>query len=233
MVILWVLLGILLAAFIYTGIPHIYKKYACYMLKCKVIGANSLVLTFDEGPSDKFTNEILNLFNEYEAKATFFLLGIMVETRQDIVRQIAQCGHEICSHGYGHINYSKVFPWRAIADIKRGWKAIDTALGQERKKYPFRPPYGKMNIVCLLYLLINKVPIIYWTFDCGDTWEIKPGCNIIKEAVKQGGAVTLAHGCDRYDGTNEFVLDSIQAAIEVAKDKGMPILTVSKLLENK
>jgi peptidoglycan/xylan/chitin deacetylase (PgdA/CDA1 family) len=202
------------------------------MLKRTAIEANSLVLTFDEGPSDRFTNEILNFFNKYEVKATFFLLGKMVESRQDIARQIAQGGHEICSHGYDHINYLKVSPWRAIADIKRGWKTIDAALGQKLEKYPFRPPYGKLNIICLLYLLIKRVPIVYWTFDCGDTWKIKPSCHIIKEAVKKGGAVTLAHGCDRYDGTNEFVLDSIQSALVVAKDKGMQILTVSELLDS-
>jgi peptidoglycan/xylan/chitin deacetylase (PgdA/CDA1 family) len=191
-----------------------------------------LILTFDDGYGNILINAIMDLLDENNAKASFFLPGGNIVGREDIIKIMAERGHEICSHGFGHLNYLKTSPWRSIADIKKGWRTIDAALEQKRGKYPFRPPYGKLNIISLLYLLINKVPIIYWTIDCGDTWETKPSCNMIAEAVKKGGAVVLAHDFDRDDeDANQYVIGSIQSALAIAKDKGMQILTVSEFLD--
>jgi peptidoglycan/xylan/chitin deacetylase (PgdA/CDA1 family) len=193
-----------------------------------------MVLTFDDGGSgDRLTLAIMDLLDKYNARATFFLLGKNIAGQQDIARNIAQRGHEICSHGYDHLKYWKVSPFRALADIKKGWQAIDDALGQKREKYPFRPPYGKLNIICMLYLLIKRVPIVYWTTDSGDTWKIKPSCHTIAEAANKGGTVALVHDFDRHDDRiNKFVLDSTQSALAVAKDKDMRILTISELLDS-
>lgn len=202
------------------------------MLKRTATRANSLVLTFDDGRGSRLTTDIMYLLDKNNAKASFFLSGKSIAGRENIIRTIAERGHEICSHGYNHLNYWTVSPWRALADINKGWKAIDAALGLKRKKYPFRPPYGKLNIVCLLYLLARHVPIIYWTIDSGDTWKIRPGSDTIAEAVKKGGAVALAHDFDREDEkTNKFVLDSIQSALEAARDNGMQLMTVSELMD--
>jgi peptidoglycan/xylan/chitin deacetylase (PgdA/CDA1 family) len=229
----WIFFVICTAVFIYIGVPYIYRRYAGVILRKKVVKSGAIVLTFDDGPSDELTAAILNLLKEYDAKATFFLLGKSIAGRQDIVRQIAQRGHEICSHGYDHLNYWKVSPFRSLADIKKGWQAIDAALGQNRKCYPFRPPYGKMNIFCLLYLWIHRVPIIYWTTDCGDRWETKPSCHTIAEAAKTGGTVALVHVSDRKDGvTNNFSLESVRLAMAAAKGNSMRILTMSELLNS-
>ncbi len=225
-------MAIFLAAFIYLGVPYIYGRYARVILRKKAVKSGAIVLTFDDvRHGDRLTPVIMDLLDKYNAKATFFLLGGSIAGRDNIVRQIAKHGHEICSHGYDHLKYWKVSPFRALTDIKKGWKAIDAALGQKQEKYPFRPPYGKLNIICLLYLLAKRVPIIYWTTDCGDTWKIKPSCHTIADAAKTGGTVALVH--DRHDDrTDKFVLDSIQLALAVAKDKGMRILTVSELLDS-
>ena len=163
---------ICVAVFLYIGVPWIYGHWLRLLLKLRAAKLRSLVLTFDGGPSNRSTRAILGLLAENNTKATFFLLGKHISGREDIVRQIAEQGHEICSHGYDHLNYWKVNCLRALDDIRRGWQAIDMALGTKRRTYPFRPPYGKLNIVCLLYLLIHRVPIIYWTLDVGDTWPV-------------------------------------------------------------
>jgi peptidoglycan/xylan/chitin deacetylase (PgdA/CDA1 family) len=203
------------------------------MLKRKAVESNAIVLTFDDGPGRKLTPAILNILAEGKAKATFFLLGRNIPGREAIVRQIAEQGHEICSHGHDHLHYWKVSPFRALSDIRRGWEAIDAALGLKRQKYPFRPPNGKLNIVCLLYLLARQVPIVYWSVDSGDTWRVKPDSHrIALSAKKAGGTVSLAHDFDRSnDRTDRLVLESVQSALSMAAEKGMRVLTVSELLD--
>lgn len=153
--------------------------------------------------------------------------------REAIVRQILEQGHDIFSHGYDHLHGLKTSPFRVLSDIKRGWAAIDSALGTMRKKYPFRPPNGKLNIISLLYLWFKHVPIVYWSLDSRDTWREKPDCHLIPQlAVKTGGAVLLVHDFDRKNkDTSRYVIESVRAALAMAADKGMRVLPVSELLD--
>jgi peptidoglycan/xylan/chitin deacetylase (PgdA/CDA1 family) len=219
-------------AFIYIGVPWIYGQLARMSLERKAKKQKALVLTFDDGPGSSLTPEILNILAESKAKATFFLLGRNIAGREAIVRQIAQQGHDISSHGYAHLHSWKISPFRSLSDIKRGWAAIDAALGIGRQKYPYRPPNGKLNVICLLYLLLKNVPIVYWTADSGDTWRVQPDSSRIELlAEKTGGAVTLAHDFDRKNAdTRRFVVESVRAVLAVAAKKGMRVLTVSELL---
>jgi len=226
-------IGILGLIFLYVGVPWIYGQLARRLLERRAIEREALVLTFDDGPGSSLTPAILNILAESKAKATFFLLGRNIAGREAIVSQIAEQGHDICSHGYDHLHGWKVSPFRALSDIKRGWAAIDAALGTMRKKYPFRPPNGKLNIICLLYLLVRQVPIVYWSIDSGDTWRRRPdSLRVTQLAERAGGAVSLAHDFDRKnENTSRFVVESVRAALAMAADKGMRVLTVSELLD--
>ncbi len=226
-------IGILGLIFLYVGVPWIYGQLARKILGRRAKEHEALVLTFDDGPGSSLTPAILSIFAESKAKATFFLLGRNIAGREAIVRQIAEQGHDICSHGYDHLHSLKVSPFRSLSDIKRGWAAIDAALGTMRKKYPFRPPNGKLNIICLLYLLVRQVPIVYWSIDSGDTWREKPDSRRVALLVeKTGGAVSLAHDFDRSnENTSRFVVESVRAALAMAADKGIRVLTVSELLD--
>ena len=226
-------IGVLGLVFLYLGVPWIYGQLSRILLKQKTKEHGALVLTFDDGPGSSLTPAILNILAKGKAKATFFLLGRNIAGREAIVRQIAEQGHDICSHGYDHLHGWKVSPFRALSDIRRGWAAIDAALGTMRKKYPFRPPNGKLNIICLLYLLIRQVPIVYWSIDSGDTWRQQPdNLRVALLAEKTGGAVSLAHDFDRSnENTSRFVVESVRAALAMAADNGMQVLTVSELLD--
>jgi peptidoglycan/xylan/chitin deacetylase (PgdA/CDA1 family) len=228
-----IIISILGLIFIYAGVPWLYGRLARRLLERRTKEHQALVLTFDDGPGSSLTPVILKILAEGKAKATFFLLGRNIAGREAIVRQIAEQGHDICSHGYNHLNSLKVSPFRMLSDIKRGWAAIDAALGTMRKKYPFRPPNGKLNIICLLYLLLRQVPIVYWSIDSGDTWRRQPdSLRVALLAEKTGGAVSLAHDFDRSnENTSRFVVESVRAALAMAADKGMRVLTVSELLD--
>jgi peptidoglycan/xylan/chitin deacetylase (PgdA/CDA1 family) len=227
-----IIVGISALLFLYAGVPWIYGQMARMLLKRRAKEQKALILTFDDGPGGSLTPAILNILAESKAKATFFLLGRNIAGREAIVRQIAEQGHDICSHGYEHLHAWKVSPFRVLSDIKRGWAAIDAALETRRQKYPFRPPNGKLNIICLLYLLIRRVPIVYWSVDSGDTWRQQPSSQRVAQlAEKAGGAVSLAHDFDRKnDDISRFVVESVRAALAMAADRGMRVLTVSELL---
>jgi peptidoglycan/xylan/chitin deacetylase (PgdA/CDA1 family) len=193
---------------------------------------NALILTFDDGPGTRLTPAILAILADHNVKATFFLLGKNIPGREAIVQQIATSGHEIGSHGYEHLHYWAVSPFRSVRDVKRGWQMINAALGVSKSTYAFRPPYGKLNLICLLYLWWHKVPIVYWTFDTGDTWPSKKQNTRRITALDSysEGAVVLAHDFDRADiHVGDMVLDLLNEALSIAKKNNMAITTISGL----
>lgn len=226
---------LLLSLLVYYIVPWLIGRYLRHLLRIRAKSQSVLCLTFDDGPGSKLTPAILDILAKYNIKATFFLLGRNISGREEIVRQIAGQGHEICSHGYDHLDHWRVSPFRGVADIKRGYQAVDGVLGTKGDCYPFRPPYGRLNFISLLYLWIRGVPIVYWTFDLGDTWPYeKRDLHRISVLEKEsGGIVMLAHDFDRIsEDANNMVLESIRLVLARANERNMSALTVSQFLES-
>jgi peptidoglycan/xylan/chitin deacetylase (PgdA/CDA1 family) len=219
---------------LYLGIPWVYGQYARLLLRKKVTRARALILTFDDGPSNRLTPAILNLLDENNAKAIFFLLGRNIAGSEEIVRWIAVQGHVICSHGFDHLHAWKVWPWQSILDIKKGWQAIDQVLGTRKGTYPFRPPNGKLNLVTLFYLWSKRVPIVYWTADIGDTWPEEKRKNRLEQewAKLQKGAVVLAHDFDRATGKADgYVLNAVQKCLTIARENQLKVCSCTELMK--
>lgn len=125
-----------------------------------------IVLTYDDGPSEKLTPRLLEELNELETKATFFVTGEAARARPDGVRAIDAGGHDIGSHSDAHVNAIRSTPWRAISDCIQGIRGLKK-LGVNPRF--FRPPYGKATLGTLLASHINQCQAIWWTHDSGDT----------------------------------------------------------------
>lgn len=101
---------------------------------------------------ERNVERLLQLFERHRAHATFFTLGWITERYPQVVRSIAAAGHEIASHGYGHLRASEQTPEEFSADIRRAKAILEDAVGIEVLGY--RAPsfsIGRANL---------------WAFDC-------------------------------------------------------------------
>ncbi len=81
------------------------------------------------------THKILDIFDELSLKSTFFVLGWVAERYPDIVKRMAQEGHEVCCHGYGHARITSLSPESFKEDVTRSRKLLQDISGQAVEGY--------------------------------------------------------------------------------------------------
>ena len=90
---------------------------------------------------------LLDLFDEFQIKATFFTPGKTAETYPEAIREIAERGHEIACHGYEYENFSLLSYEEQKVRIGKAVKAIEKACG--KKPEGFRAPIGDLMLQTL------------------------------------------------------------------------------------
>lgn len=89
------------------------------------------------------TEVILELFEKYNVKATFFTLGYIAERHPELIEEIKSKGHEIASHGYSHTDIRKMNKEGFEADLLKSLKVLETLYGE--KILGFRAPFFSIN----------------------------------------------------------------------------------------
>ena len=97
-------------------------------------------LTYDDGPNDACTEQLLEVLAHHNARATFFLIGRFVRVRRDLTRRIHSAGHLIGNHTFTHPVLLFQSPSRVREELASANAAIEDAIG-EPVRY-FRPPHG-------------------------------------------------------------------------------------------
>ena len=179
-----------------------------------------VALTFDDGPSPKYTPLLLDGLKERNVRATFFLLGQNVKENQELVQRMQAEGHLLGNHTYNHVQLNKIPETTARQEILKTNNEIYEATG----KYPeyMRPPYGawKKN----MELCVEMLPV-FWDIDTLD-WKSQNVDAILKAAGEEpeDGSIILMH--DEYQTSVEAAL----LLIDRLKEKGYEFVTVDELI---
>ncbi len=182
-----------------------------------------VALTFDDGPSPRCTPQLLDGLRELGASATFFVVGCQVVKDPELVRRIADEGHQVGNHSYDHPALNQLTSAQAMADLEKNDALLRALLGEG--DYWVRPPYGLLTEDEARSL---TVPLIYWSVDTED-WRTKD-CEKILDVLYRSigdGDIVLLH--DRYLNTVEAAL----RAVEHLQAQGYVFVTVAELLAHK
>jgi cellulose synthase/poly-beta-1,6-N-acetylglucosamine synthase-like glycosyltransferase/peptidoglycan/xylan/chitin deacetylase (PgdA/CDA1 family)/spore germination protein YaaH len=113
---------------------------ASFVIKREGYRKGLLALTFDDGPDDRWTDEVLDTLDALGVKATFFVVGQNVEKYPDVVRRILAAGHEVGNHTFTHPNMATVRRRQAVLELNATQRAIEAVTG--RSTILFRVPYN-------------------------------------------------------------------------------------------
>ena len=188
----------------------------CAVVKC-------IALTFDDGPGP-YTDRLLQILKDNDAKATFFLIGNKVAANPAGAKRIADAGMEIGSHTWEHPNMTTVPPEDIAAQFSKANDAITAATGRTPTLY--RPAGGLSDDVVrqtagrfgLAEILWDVIP-----FDWANDSNTAATRSMLMTYIKPG-SVVLFH--DTYSST----VDLVYQFIPVLKANGYHLVTVSELL---
>jgi peptidoglycan-N-acetylglucosamine deacetylase len=195
-------------------------------------GAQGVVLTFDDGPDQDATPTVLDALDAAGARATFFVVGEQVEADPTLAREIAQRGHDVQLHGYGHVAHELLSPDEARSDLERGARALRDATGLDAHFY--RPPYGRFSRGSYDACRALGLEAVYWSA-WGTDWETISPQRIAELVIPDlsAGAVVLLHDSRRY-GHRPSARPTAEALPLIAArvgELGLPFLTLAEAVD--
>jgi peptidoglycan-N-acetylglucosamine deacetylase len=196
--------------------------------------AEGIVLTFDDGPDEDATPEVLDALDAAGARATFFLVGEQIETNPAVARELADRGHDLQLHGYGHVAHDRLSPDAARRDLERGADALREATGHKPRFY--RPPYGRFSGGSYEACLALGLEAVYWSA-WGTDWETISPERIAELVVPDlsDGAIVLLHDSSRY-GHRPSARPTVEALPLItasAAELGKPFVTLAEALDGR
>ncbi|MEO6120041.1 MAG: polysaccharide deacetylase family protein [Terriglobales bacterium] len=189
-----------------------------------------LALTFDDGPNDPYTLQLLDVLAQHEVKATFFVIGSFVEGRPKIVQRMFAEGHEVGNHTYSHPVLSLCDRGNVQDELSRCGEALQR-IGVQAKL--FRPPFGARRPATLrIARKMGYIPVM-WSVTCYD-WKTTSAEQVEAHAVRgiTGSDVILLHdgGHKRMGTDRSHTVEATDRIIRRYKEQGFEFVTVGRMM---
>jgi peptidoglycan-N-acetylglucosamine deacetylase len=208
--------------------------------------ANKLALTFDDGPNPSITPKLLELFAQYNVKATFFAVGKFVRECPELTKEIAARGHLVGNHTDTHPNLLFCGRQDTREELQRCSEAIEKATWAAPRW--FRPPFGIRSPWLIEIARRQGMRTVMWTHLPGD-WRVKPSQWLIerlspvataaqanlpdakKGAPTTGDLICLHDGnYELQNGDRRHTLEALQYWLPRWRDLGLEFVTMDETL---
>lgn len=177
----------------------------------RVKGVGKVVyITFDDGPTDDVTEQILEVLDKYSVKATFFCCGQNADEHPGLLKKISNAGHVVGYHSYSHKDILRTKPSDWLADVERKSSVSEMRL--------FRPPYGRI-LFRHYRKLKSKYRFVFWdvmSYDYDTSRSPESIMSLLDKSVRDGSVVVF-HDKEKCKDNTLAVLPQF---IELMKSKG-------------
>ena len=190
------------------------------------IDQQAVAITFDDGPNETFTPEILSIFREHQAKATFFMVGEQVQKAPHVAKLVGQEGHEIGNHTFTHPFLTKLSKEACTEELSRTDALLKEVVGVSPNV--FRPPYFDYNDLVSESVEAFGYKVIGAVNTEARDWD-EPGIEHIVtktlEVVKPGSILIFHDGFENRVQT----VEAVRILVEDLTIQGYKLVTVSEL----
>jgi len=187
-------------------------------------GKDQVALTFDDGPHPEYTPQVLELLEQFNAKATFFCIGKHMESYPGLVQKIIDAGHTIGNHTYSH---NKAFGFfgttRVVSELKKTNEIFNGLTKKQMLLY--RPAFGVTNPNIQKAVRVLGLQSIGWSVRSLDTTNLSETVifNRIINRLSEGDIILL-------HDTRTKTLAVLERLLLILQEKNSRSVTVDKLL---
>ena len=178
-----------------------------------------IYLTFDDGPNPEVTPRVLDILDEFEAKATFFCVGENVMKYPEIFQEVKHRGHAVGNHTFNHVKGTEKTVKEYVDNVGKAHEYIHSKL--------FRPPHGRITLS-----QVNKLKadfkIIMWDFITYDFDRQVTSTEILKEVKlrSRNGSVVIFHDSLK---ARKNVLEALPEALRYWKKEGYEVKALHEI----
>ncbi|KAF0153966.1 MAG: polysaccharide deacetylase [Syntrophaceae bacterium] len=193
-------------------------------------GKNYVAVTFDDGPSEPITRQILDLLDTYHIQATFFVTGVAALRHPDIISDMVARGHSIGNHSYSHNPFVMTKPYQTL--YREVYEAQSVLRKMGIQALAFRPPVGIINPK--LPSILEALGLFCVTFNCraldAGNRRVKNLAARISKNIKADAIILLHDMSARPIEDNGILLQEIEKILMEIMNKGMRIVPLAELI---
>jgi peptidoglycan/xylan/chitin deacetylase (PgdA/CDA1 family) len=194
-------------------------------------GSKQIALTYDDGPNDRHTMNLLEVLAKHNVRATFFMIGRFVKQRPEIARAVAQARHVIGNHTFTHPRLIFKSAAQTRAELTDCRQALEDVIGAHSNL--FRPPFGGRRPATLRIARELGLQTVMWNV-AGYDWKGLSAAAIEQKVARRmrGGDVILLHdGRHRTLGADRAqTVIATENLIRRYKDEGYEFVSVEEML---
>ena len=196
------------------------KKLPIYAVQTE---ENKLSISFDAAWGADKTREIMAICNEYNVKATFFLVGFWIEEYPEMVKEIYNNGFEIGIHSSTHPDMTKLTKKQIKEELSNNIKLVEDLTGYSPTL--FRPPYGYYNNDLIEVCDELNLHCIEWSVDSLD-WKGLSANEIASRVMSKAekGSIVLFHN------NSDHIIEGLKMTLQFFNDKKLQVVPIGELI---
>ena len=208
--------------------PELREMYPDHFFMRGNTGEDKVALTFDDGPDEVYTTQILDVLDEYGVPGTFFYMGSSAQAYPEVVERTVDEGHVIANHSWSHPQFT------ALTDLEVFHEVNDTEIILEQitglPTSLLRPPYGLMSQKIIEQLRDYNYRIVHWDVDSQD-WRDKDVDQILINTIPDinNDSIILFHSAGG-DQSFSATVEALPELIYTLEVQDYEFVTVDEIL---